>query len=508
MAVRAISNGHLLDEHYGKSGDLYVNSENNTVFSCILNQTDLKTNKNKFYIMQIIKTGDNYVHYIRYGRIGEIGTTSYKKFPDSNAATTSFIKQFRTKTGNSWHDKSQFEKKKGKYFMAEISYDEDIESDAKSDAKSDSNTKSDSKSEIPDSVLDERVQTLMMLFSDINMMKNTLIQLDIDTKKMPLGKIKQSQLKKAQNVLTQIAEQIKKLEKNPKKPHDSDLLSLISDLSSEYYTYIPYACGRDKPPTINSSDKLAQYNTVIEDLTNIVIATKIIEQKQVDVNPIDNIYNEMYTEIKPLDRESEIWSEIDKYINNSHGSTHYFKLKLTDMYQVNREGEEELYNKTYGAFENKELLIHGSRMCNWVSILKSGLMLDPEKLGVAISGKMFGYGIYFANSFSKSAQYCDAYSNNDKICLALAEVAVGKQSEQLYSDYRICKDTLNRTGHDSTWGIGQKTPESSVTIDGVKIPNGKLKESGKNASLRYDEKIVYDTDQFVIRYLVIAEMSW
>jgi len=41
-------------------------------------------------------------------------------------------------------------------------------------------------------------------------------------------------------------------------------------------------------------------------------------------------------------------------------------------------------------------------------------MLDPSRLGVKVTGKMFGYGIYFANSISKSAQYCGATEKKKK----------------------------------------------------------------------------------------------
>ena len=43
-------------------------------------------------------------------------------------------------------------------------------------------------------------------------------------------------------------------------------------------------------------------------------------------------------------------------------------------------------------------------MANFVSIISGGLQCKPP--GVYHSGSRFGEGIYFANSFAKSAAYC------------------------------------------------------------------------------------------------------
>lgn len=56
----------IIDEYCSKQGGVYGD------YDCTLNMTDIKTNKNKFYIMQIIECGAGvYTLYIRYGRIGE-----------------------------------------------------------------------------------------------------------------------------------------------------------------------------------------------------------------------------------------------------------------------------------------------------------------------------------------------------------------------------------------------------------------------------------------------------
>ena len=122
---KSISRGHIIDEHCTYQGGELV-EDCGTVYSCVLNQTDIKSNKNKFYIMQLIDIDKSYVHFIRYGRIGEVGRVIYNKFSTQENAIIAFERQFRSKTGNKWSDKNNFVKKKRKYFLSEISYAEEL----------------------------------------------------------------------------------------------------------------------------------------------------------------------------------------------------------------------------------------------------------------------------------------------------------------------------------------------------------------------------------------------
>ena len=120
---------HIIDEN-----SCYRDGTIHGDYDCTLNQTDIKKNANKFYIMQIISKGGKYYVFIRYGRVGEIGRISHKEFSFSRAAESFFTTQFRSKTGNHWG--ATFEPKKGKYWLCEMDYDdvdglEDAETESK-----------------------------------------------------------------------------------------------------------------------------------------------------------------------------------------------------------------------------------------------------------------------------------------------------------------------------------------------------------------------------------------
>ena len=480
MISGKISNGSLIDKLCPVEGEIV---DNKGLYTCILNQTDIKTNKNKFYIMQLIQTATDVVYFVRYGRVGENGKVILKNL-DLSMAIASFEKQFKTKTGNDWKNRHAFVNKKGKYFLAEISYEDVL---SKFDQP---------QSSIPVSTLDIKVQELIRLISDTKMMNETLIKMDIDPKKLPLGKIKQSQLDKAGDILNKI--------------ENTDDESELIEYSSEYYTLIPHAVGRNKPPVINTSELLNKYRSVLEDLKNLVISVEIIESanKKLDLNPLDTVYLNINTQITYVNSTELIYDYINNYLKNTHGGTHKFSLKLKDIYAVERFGNRQIFEKKKKELGNVELLIHGSRLSNWTSILKLNLLLDPSKLGVPIAGKMFGYGVYFANSFSKSAQYCGLnYGDTGIVCFALAEVALGQEYKKTDADTYLSKKILEAQGFNSCYGQGTMTPSDYVMFENVKIPQGKLIKSNVDTILNYDEKIVYDTDQFMIKYLVLAEFS-
>ena len=162
----------LIDERCPVKGTIV--EYNGKLYTCALNQTDIKTNKNKFYIIQLIKGSSSYTLFIVYGRNGEHGKSSTDTYDSEISGIKAFEKQFKSKTGNNWGT-DNFVKKAGKYFMSEVSYDEEIK-----DLK-------DVEVKTPPSKLDQKVQELMAMLSDTNMMQDALVSLDIDTKKMPLG---------------------------------------------------------------------------------------------------------------------------------------------------------------------------------------------------------------------------------------------------------------------------------------------------------------------------------
>jgi len=481
----------IVDEHCPVKGTV-LKHENKT-YSCVLNQTDIRMNSNKFYIMQIIKVGDTYHHFIRYGRTGEVGTVTTKPYTSDSAAIGAFEKQFKLKTGNPFNVDT-FVKKPGKYFMSQVSYEDEIEKVKDTIPKDKLAVKS---------VLDERVQNLLSLLSNVEIMQQNLLTLQIDLKRCPLGKLDSKQL----DFAGQIIDKIQQIVIVPVLT-DENKRDLVS-LSSEFYTYLPMSFGRKKPPVINDQEMINNYKDTIVELKNMVVAVQVADNKNNggDVHPLDNIYANIKTKIAPLDKDSEMYAVIQEYVKNTHGPTHHYKLELLDVFEVEQEGKKERFEQYTKDIGNHTLLFHGSHISNFCSILLNDLLIYPQavKKDVAISGKMYGNGLYAANSITKSFSYCRTESSNNIGCLGLLQVPLGKVAKRTKADYYVTPESLKREKCDSIHGIGKYTPESWKTVENIKVPCGKLVESKINCSLLYDEFIVYNSNQQLIKYLILVK---
>lgn len=84
-----------------------------------------------------------------------------------------------------------------------------------------------------------------------------------------------------------------------------------------------------------------------------------------------------------------------------------FRKKIVRAYSVKNLTTEKKYEKykKESLVKTEKFLWHGSRNENWYSIITNGLLLHPDAI---ITGKMFGHGIYFAPSFTKSFGYTSA----------------------------------------------------------------------------------------------------
>ena len=283
-------------------------------YSVVLNQTDIENNKNKFYIMQIIETKTpSYELYIRYGRVGENGKSSADTYSNKSEAIAFFTKQFKSKTGNTFG--SPFTKKEGKYYLCEFEKpkDEDI---------TEVKAKVDKSIENLDDKLNDRLKLLLDLISNEKMLSDTLVKLNIDSKKMPLGKISNSQLEKA-------AELLKKL----KTIVDCDApdSTTINQLCSDYYTLVPYSCGRRKPPLLEDVEAVDKYMALVDELKNVHITYNIIKNSN-NVNKLTNVYNQMNATISSLDKSSQMYTELVKYIANTQATTHSCNLQVVDIF--------------------------------------------------------------------------------------------------------------------------------------------------------------------------------
>lgn len=132
------------------------------------------------------------------------------------------------------------------------------------------------------------------------------------------------------------------------------------------------------------------------------------------------------------------------------------------------------------------LLFHGSRNENWWSIINSGLRLRPTN--AVITGKMFGYGIYYTPKARKSLGYTSlsgsywARGSSSSGFMALMDVAYGKPYDVYSFDSKY---------YNFNYEALQKN-----------CPGANCLHAHEGNMLRNDEIIVYKEEQCTIKYLV------
>jgi len=228
--------------------------EHGQAWSCMLNQTNIQQNNNKFYLIQLLKEDakSHYYVFMRWGRVGYKGQLSLTSFgADLARAKGQYCQKFRDKTRNEWEDRENFEKVAGKYDLVHMDHNqEEVDNLVKKEEEKDKGEENGQKEEkVPDSKLEERVQELIKLICDVETMEQTMIEMQYDTKKMPLGKITQQQIKAGYEALKRIADIIDGQNEAGKKSGSrgsgasggghSGLLNACND----FYTRIPHEFG-------------------------------------------------------------------------------------------------------------------------------------------------------------------------------------------------------------------------------------------------------------------------
>merc|ERR1712156_561895 len=323
---------------------------------------------------------------------------------------------------------------------------------------------------------------------------------EIDMTKMPMGKISKKQIEKAYGILTEVQNMIKNGDGT-----DSKFL----DASNRFFTLIPHDFGLKTPPILNEPDYIKSKIEMLDSLLEIEVAYKLLKDGADDKekDPIDVHYENLKTELNVLDKETDEFKTIEKYVKNTHAETHnLYTLEIQDVFKVHRKGESKRF-KPFQKLPNRMLLWHGSRTTNYAGILSQGLRIAPPE--APVTGYMFGKGVYFADMSSKSANYCFATPSNPYGLLLMCEVALGQSNFLVNADYNAGTDLP--VGKQSVKGCGRVAPQPENIIslsDGTLVPMGPGKEERTDLTLNYNEFIVYDTKQIRLRYLAKIKFNF
>ncbi|XP_041318849.1 protein mono-ADP-ribosyltransferase PARP3 isoform X3 [Pyrgilauda ruficollis] len=432
-------------------------------YNCTLNQTNISANNNKFYIIQLLEHDSAYSVWSRWGRVGETGQSNLMPCASLEAAKKDFEKKFREKTKNSWATRENFVAHPGKYTLIEVQpgAGQEVEAALRVDAVDGDRV---CKQRVLPCTLDRATQELVSLIFSSDMFRDAMQTMNIDVKKMPLGKLSKQQIARGFEALEELEAALR--EQPPQATR-------LEELSSRFYTIVPHNFGRARPPTINSPDLLRAKKDMLLVLADIEVAQSLQAQKEKEeekevAHPLDQDYALLCCQLSLLDPAS-------------------------------REYQDERF-KAHDLLEHRRLLWHGTNVAVVAAILKSGLRIMPH------SGGRVGKGIYFASENSKSACYVGCTSKNVGI-MFLTEVALGKPYRITCDDPTLCQPPA---GYDSVLACGRTEPDPAqdeeVLLDGKKVLVCQGKPipmpAYKDSSFSQSEYLIYKESQCRIRYLV------
>ena len=279
--VKVITKGGAAVDTLVPNKDAYrVLQDGGKTYSATLNQSNLGANNNKFYIIQVLlhESSGQIFNWNRWGRVGVPGQTALNGPMPKNNAINAYQSKYRDKAI------------KGGYKEIEIKYDDEKEQEKPAKGKG-KEKKNQTKSK-----MDQGLQNLINLIFDINIMNNTMKEIGYDAKKMPLGRLGESTIKEAYDVLNKLSQAVKKKDK-----------TLMTKLSGDFYTLIPHDFGFKNMANfiLDNEEKVKNKLTMLSTISDLKITSKLIDQKTDDNESIlDQRYKKLGCKITTLDPKS------------------------------------------------------------------------------------------------------------------------------------------------------------------------------------------------------------
>ncbi|KAI0020253.1 PARP-domain-containing protein [Xylariomycetidae sp. FL0641] len=508
-----------IDDAFKEGGNVRVHiDDDDTIWDASLNLSNVSGNNNKFYMLQLLvddKAGKYYAHN-RWGRVGESGQVKTMSFDDLDCAKEEYNQKFKSKTGLNWEHRMDDAKPK-KYTYVERAYDDD-----EGDAKDESDEGYGSSSSNGSSKLDMPTQRLMELIFNENHFNSVLEEIGYNKDKLPLGKLGKSTLQTGFEQLKELASLIKHPSLAQNK-YGRDRKEVIEEWTNKYYSTIPHAFGRDRPPMIDNDDRLRREVAMLDTLTDMEVASTIMRNPGRDrardaasLHKLDaHFANLGLAELAPLAPASREYRELQRYLLDSNAAGHGRRYRLQDIFRVERDGEGERFARSTRTLKDSKrlLLWHGSRTTNYGGILSQGLRIAPPE--APASGYAFGKGVYLADLSSKSAGYCMASLSGGVGLLLLVEAELSNPMYEIPTGDCGAGDKARRNNCIATKGVGRTVPGGwkdagcvNEKLKGVLMPDGKPVDNPqhKGGYLQHNEYISYNVEHLRLRYLFKVQM--
>jgi len=414
-----------------------------------LNFTDVINNNNKYYNLevQVAKNGEARI-FTQYGRVGGTAAKEYRICNSQSHAETEADKIIKSKTKKGYVEVKLVQAAVG----SDVGKSKVDNSTVSVDALKKAGVQV--KEEGEQSKLHPEVQDLVRTWFGVT---QEFIELNLDTKKCPLGQLSLDQLTKGKDIL----EEARKIV-HMKKPDIQEL----NKLTNLYYSNIPHNFGYRRLDAdglrLDADDKIDKAFDILDVFGDAKNVQAVISKK----SAVDSQYATLNAQLEYVDPTDPTWKWLEAMVHETRASNHsgLGKLKVHKIFKLARNNEEKYFLETAQEIAKKcgkwnpspiysnlvkrrpdvpkelqELYQkanilpgwHGTRRANMIGITTKGLLIRPS--GVIHAGSMYGDGIYWAVHSTKSMNYCDvkgsywAQGSNKTAYLFLGDVAFGNQ---------------------------------------------------------------------------------
>lgn len=286
----------------------------------------------------------------------------------------------------------------------------------------------------------------------------------------PLGVLTVGQIEKGEAILQELYALFQKGSRDRER---------MTRLSGEFYTTIPHRIGRSRTAVaaavIDSMEDFEQKQETLQLMKDMLH----VNGDRGSVLFHDDLrakYDALKCEVLPIARGSKEFAAIEEHVVKSQVRARNIRVK--NAFALRRGGEWDAFR---AEVDNQRLLFHGSRIKNWVGILSRGLVLPKIAVSMGVSrtdAGWLGNGIYFGDAACTSAFYTSAGREGTRF-MALARVALGRMKDYTKITYGL---TAPPAGYHSCHGVRAR--------------------SGVHSDFADDEYVVYDARQQRLEYLV------
>ncbi|KNC55063.1 Poly(ADP-ribose) polymerase [Thecamonas trahens ATCC 50062] len=271
----------------------------------------------------------------------------------------------------------------------------------------------------------------------------------------------------------------------------------LATASSAFYSIVPHDLARssllehiiDTPAKLRAKVELVQ---LMDDVVNVGAgagsgpsgpAALIADSPQVK-------YAALGADLRAVPDDSPEYVQIAKHVHITDLKD--FGITIKGLYAVTRPGEPS-DDDLAGLVGPRGVrrLFHGSRASNWMGLLSRGILL-PQTIvsrgGQRTDAGALGAGVYFGSDASTAAQYCTpvaAAGRPPRRFMAIAAVAVGNAARLTEPNPLLLSP-----------------PHGADSVHGSRID-----EHGEPTSFTDDEFVVYAPGRYALRYIVEFEAN-